>query len=157
MENTLRLIREQIGKEANAYSQYYIFSYWFYQRGFSKIFKFLNDTAKEELEHMDKFINYYNFFTNDIFFPEIVAKQIGTESALNIFISLLNLEKNNTISINNIAKTALSEGDMTTYNFLQFFINEQFDSEDKLTKIISSLENGVPLFDLNNHIEDYLK
>ena len=64
MDESLDLILKQTKNEANAYSYYYVLSFWFYENGFLKIYKWLSDQAKEELDHMDQFMKYYQYHIN---------------------------------------------------------------------------------------------
>jgi len=154
----IKLLREQIEKECNAFSVYYVYSIYFYEKGYDKIYEFLKKSSQEEFEHMDMFQKYYNFYTSDAFFPSITKKEKNENMSVeDIFLSILELEKKNSESINNLAITAIQYQDHRLYNFLQFFIKDQYESEDKLTKILYYIQNNVPLFELNQHIGEMLK
>lgn len=159
MDAVYDLILEQVKKEANAHSYYYVLSFWFLERGLNNIFKFLRDSAKEELEHMDKFMEYYNMHYTYAYFPEITEKDIYDkyQDPISIFRFILSLERQNTADINNIANHAIEAHDNETYYFLQFFIEEQRESEDKLTKILTLLEEGTAVYQLNAFFNEVIK
>ncbi|WP_185850841.1 ferritin [Blattabacterium cuenoti] len=127
------------------------------------IYNFLYDHSDEERKHMLKIIRYINkrgvySFLN--FKENRVEKEstffLKNESSLrDLFQILFEHEKKISKEINFLINLTLKEKDYFTYNFLQWFVEEQIE-EESITKIlldkisfIGEDKIGLYLFDLD--------
>ena len=75
---------------------------------------------------------------------------------LHLFQMTLSNERKVTNSINKIISKCKEVGDYTTENFLQWFVNEQREEENKFKEIIDNLkivgDNKVVLYEINKSL-----
>ena len=75
---------------------------------------------------------------------------------LHLFQMTLSNERKVTNSINKIISKCKEVGDYTTENFLQWFVNEQREEENKFKEIIDNLkivgDNKVGLYEINKSL-----
>ncbi len=114
-------------------------------KGFENWFKV---QYQEEVDHAMKFFDYINSrggratITN---FEEIENNYKDIMSVLN---EALSHEKLVSSKIHEVAKVALSEADLSSFSFIQWFIDEQVEEEETVSDIIASVErvDGVGLY-----------
>ena len=154
----INLINEQIWLENHASFYYLDLSIKFNLEGFGGMGKFFGQQSQEERVHMLKLIDYllekdgvptlpnYNFMEEN-------------EEKFNILLhfenSLLN-ERKVTNSINKIVSKCKEVGDYTTENFIQWFVTEQREEENKFKEIIDNLKiigsDGSGLYEINKEL-----
>lgn len=154
----INLINEQIWLENHASFYYLDLSIKFNLEGFGGIGKFFAQQSQEERVHMLKLIDYllekdgvptlpnYNFMEEN-------------EDQFNVLLhfenSLLN-ERKVTNAINKIVSKCKEVGDYTTENFIQWFVTEQREEENKFKEIIDNLkivgDDGSGLYEINKEL-----
>lgn len=106
-------------------------------KGFENWFKI---QYQEEVAHAMKFFDFINSrggcatVTN---FGDISNEYI---SLIDVLESALNHERVVTKKIQTIAKEALSSADLTSFSFIQWFIDEQVEEEETLSDIITDVK-----------------
>jgi len=156
----LKLINEQIWLENNASFYYLKLSIDFNDKGFNGISNFFLNQSNEEREHMLKLITYilekdatpilpqYNFMEDDT--PNF--------NVLSHFEDSLHNEQEVTNSINKLISKCKEVGDYTTENFLQWFVTEQREEENKFKDIINNLkiigDDGLGLYEINKELSN---
>jgi bacterioferritin B len=65
----------------------------------------------------------------------------------------LDQEVKTTEQINHLVSLAVAEGDHTTHNFLQWFVTEQVEEVDTMTKLLQTMEHAG---DNLLRVEDYV-
>jgi len=159
-KSILKLINEQIWLENNASFYYLKLSIDFSNKGFNGISIFFLNQSNEEREHMLKLINYvmekdatpilpqYNFMEDDT----------SNFNVLSHFEDSLHNEQEVTNSLNKLISKCKEAGDYTTENFLQWFVTEQREEENKFKDIIDNLkiigDDGLGLYEINKELSN---
>jgi ferritin len=105
--------------------------------------KWCSKSADEELEHSKKFFNYLAKRQAAIEVANIPApNQFNGEDLLGCFESALALEVETTAKIASLTRLALDMNDFMTLEELQWFNNEQADSEAEIVQILSDLSHA---------------
>jgi len=154
----LSLINDQIWLENNTSFYYLRLSVEFNDKGFSGISTFFLNQSNEEREHMIKLIMYVMEKDSSPALPQYNFMEEKEEhfNVLSHFENSLHNEKEVTNSINKIISQCKEEGDYTTENFMQWFVNEQREEESKFKEIIDNLkiigDDGVGLYEINKDL-----
>lgn len=157
-KEVLSLLNEQIWLENTASFYYLKLSKLFSVNNYFGISNFFLSQSNEEREHMIKLFTYileqesepivpnYNFMEDDELEFDV----------LNLFECSLENERKVSNSINKIISKCKEVGDYTTENFLQWFVVEQREEENKFKEIIDNLkiigDNRVGLYELNKSL-----
>jgi ferritin len=118
---------------------------------------FLNQ-SNEEREHMIKLFEYVLEQESDPIVPNYNFMDEGELefNILHLFQMSLSNERKVTNSINKIISKCKEVGDYTTENFLQWFVNEQREEENKFKEIIDNLkivgDDKVGLYEINKSL-----
>ncbi|WP_185873698.1 ferritin [Blattabacterium cuenoti] len=148
-------LKKQLNKELESSLLYLSMASWVeYKYGnLEGIYNFLYDHSEEEKKHMLKLIKYLNKrgAYADIVYQFNLKKSWNTLKEL--FQKLYKHEQKISDEINLLVDLSLKEKDFFTYNFLQWYVEEQIE-EEGLSKMIldkiNFLENdkgGLYLFD----------
>lgn len=95
---------------------------------------------QEEQTHKMKFYRYINERGGRIHFKDVKAPKHEWNSPLNVFEETLVHELRVTELINNLVELAMKEKDYATYQFLQWYVNEQVEEEANVVAIIENLK-----------------
>ncbi len=141
------LLNNQIALEMEASASYLAMASWCDQRELLNSKEFFYKQAEEEREHAMKIFTFVNDNGGAALSPQIQNVNNDFESLRSIYEASLDQEINVTQSIFNIFKSARKEDDFVTEIFLQWFITEQAEEEDKFRSIIDifDLMEGMPL------------
>ena len=157
-KEVLSLINEQIWLENNASFYYLKLSIDFNEKGFNGISNFFLTQSHEERDHMIKLISYVMEKDSLPALPQYNFME-DTEETFNVlshFEDSLHNEKEVTSAINKIVSKCKEVGDHTTENFMQWFVNEQREEENKFKEIIDNLkmigDDGLGLYHLNREL-----
>ncbi len=161
--NTIQLgLIKQLNRELESSLLYLSMASWVEKIGFEGICEFLYDHSNEERNHMFKLIRYINK-RNGNFYISINNKSLETSysSLKDLFQKLFQHEKDISEEINFLVELSSREKDYFTYNFLQWFIEEQIEEEALIKMILNKIEligedkSGLYLF--NKDIKKYHK
>jgi len=151
-------INEQIWLENNASFYYLFLSTQFNENGYNGISKFFLEQSNEEREHMLKLMNYLLEQDAQPIIPNYNFME-DLEEEFNIlthFQNSLYNERKVTKSINTIISKCKEVNDIQTETFMQWFVTEQMEEENKFKEIIDDLkiigDNGGGLFELNKQL-----
>lgn len=143
----------QIKTEAYSSQVYLSMACWAERNGYEGVSKFLYKHSDEERMHMLKLVKFINERGGNAVISEIDKPKSTYNSLEEVFKNLFEHETNVTNEINKIVHLCLQEGDYTTHNFLQWYVNEQLEEEalarsilDKL-KLIAGDKGGLYMFD----------
>lgn len=141
------LLNNQIGMEMKASASYLAMASWCDQRELLNSKEFFYKQAEEEREHAMKIFTFINDNGGAAVSPEIHNINNDFESLREIYEKSLEQEISVTESIFKIFKSARKQDDFVTEIFLQWFITEQAEEEDKFRSIIDvfDLMEGMPL------------
>ncbi len=134
------LLNEQIKMEAKASAMYLAMASWCDQQGFDHSAKYFYDQSEEEREHMLKIFKFINDNGGIAYSPEVPKVSHEYESILSLYKTALHEEIQVSKSIQNIFLTCRKENDVASELFLQWFINEQLEEEQKMRHAIRVYE-----------------
>ena len=112
---------------------------WAETNGYKGISKWLYAQADEERMHMLKIITYINDSTGKAIIPEFKQPPVSFSTVKEMFTEVLKHEQYITSSINEIVVKTLEEKDFTTYNWIQWFVTEQFEEESQVRDILDRI------------------
>lgn len=130
------LLNHQVQLEMHASASYLAMASWCEQRGLSNSTSLFYKQAEEEREHAMKIFTFINGNGGSAISPEIQNINHNFESLRTVFETSLEQEINVTKSIFHIFKQARKKDDFVTEVFLQWFVTEQAEEEDKFRSII---------------------
>ena len=133
--NMINKLNEQINLEFYSSNLYLQMASWCENQGLDGCNSFLRHHAQEEMEHMQKLFNYVNETGAMAIVGAIEAPPHQYDSVRDVFLATYKHECLVTKKINELAHTAFTEQDYSTFNFLQWYVSEQHE-EEKLFKTI---------------------
>lgn len=154
----LKLINEQIWLENNACFYYLKLSIIFSNEGFNGISDFFLAQSNEEREHMLKLVTYVLEKDGTPLLPQynFMEEDSSNFNVISLFEDSLYNEQEVTHSINKLVAKCKEVGDYTTENFLQWFVVEQREEENKFKDIIDNLkiigDDGLGLYEINKDL-----
>jgi len=154
-EEVVELLNSQIWLENRASFFYLKLSVEFYKNGYFGISQFFLNQSNEEREHMIMIFEYLKEQESEPVIPNynFLEEDEGEFDILCLFENSLAGEREVTISINKILSKCKEVGDYTTENFLQWFVTEQREEENKFKEIIDNLKiignNTLGLYEMN--------
>jgi ferritin len=156
-DKILDILNKQIKNELESSQIYRAMSCWLDDNGWIGASKYFFKSAQEELIHMDK-IYQYLFDRNCLAkVPTVGAVKQEYKDIKNILEESLEHEIEVTENWENIANLAKNEGDNTTYDFSQWFLNEQKEEEEKFRNLLFKINLDIPKWELDELFEDLIK
>lgn len=135
-----KLLNEQYHMEVFSAHLYLAMCSYFTDQDLDGFANFFMLQADEELAHARKQFDYLHEVDGKLKMGAIDAPQTDFDSMLSVFTLALDHEQKVTKSINQIAKASLEEDDFATYNFLQWFIEEQVEEEASMRSLIAKVK-----------------
>ena len=155
-KNIIEKLQEQVRREAMASAEYTTMASWCEVKGYQYSADFLYEHAKEEREHMLKLMHYINDRGGYALHPDIKDIKQDYTSLKEIFEIILKKEQSISYSIHTIVATCLQEQDYTTFNFMQWYVNEQREEEVLAKRALELFEvigeQGVGLYMIDKAI-----
>ena len=139
--DVMDLLNQQIVKEAHSSSAYLAMASWCDQNGLINSADFFYKQSAEEREHMMKIFKFINDNGGTAYSPEVKNILHDFNSLQEIFEAALDQEITVTKSIHAIVLKCRKVQDLNSEYFLQWFIQEQMEEEQKMRRILD-------LFDL---------
>jgi len=156
-EEIENLLNEQIKLEAHSSSVYLAMSSWCDDQGFAYSADYFSKQSEEERVHMRKLFNYVNDRGGKAISPEILNVPKDFESFRSVFETALEQEMEVTQSINNIADRCVKAKDYVSFQFLQWFLQEQIEEEYVARRILEMFdvigEEGTGLWEIDKHVQ----
>ncbi len=100
----------------------------------------------EEAGHATKVMEFLNDNSVAYDLPALRAATTRYTSAAQAAQTALDNERRVTAQFQEMSKVALEENDHTSYQFLQWFVNEQVEEERKVQGLIDLIASGINLF-----------
>jgi ferritin len=144
---------DQVNEEFYSAYLYLSMSAYFSQIGLKGFANWMRVQYKEEVDHGMKMFDYILSRGEDIKLQEIKEPPNKWDSPLQAFEETLKHEQHITDRINYLVDIAEEVKDRATYNFLQWFIDEQVEEEENDREIIERLKligdnrNGLFMLD----------
>ncbi|WP_113738210.1 ferritin [Blattabacterium clevelandi] len=158
-------LKKQLNRELESSQLYLSMASWVeYKYGsLDGIYNFLYDHSDEERRHMLKLIKYINkrggYVDNFNQSKYYIFEKISYNSLMDLFHQLFEHERKISLEINFLVELSLQEKDFFTYNFLQWYVEEQIEEEVLIKKILDKIEligedkGGLYLF--NHDIKNF--
>lgn len=139
-EKVLAGLNDQIGKEDYSSQLYLSMASWAEFKGYEGISSWLYAQAEEERVHMLRLVRYINERDGHAVVPGIETPPGDFGNVFDMFDKVLAHEKFISGSINEIVAVCIEEKDFTTWNWIQWFVNEQIEEEASARAIIDKLK-----------------
>lgn len=151
------LLNEQISREANSSSAYLAMASWCDQNSFPNSADFFYKQSSEEREHMLKIFRFINENGGNSYAPETSGVNHDFVSLQEVFETALDHEIRVTKSIHNIFGKCRKVNDFVSEQFLQWFVQEQMEEENKIRRILDMFDlmgtDGIALKLIDEKIE----
>ncbi|WP_185861984.1 ferritin [Blattabacterium cuenoti] len=131
---------KQLNREYESSQLYLSMASWVEKKGFEGICEFLYDHSHEERMHMLKLIRYINKRGGNVVIDNVCIKKITYGSLKELFKKLFEHEKKISNKINLLVELSLKEKDFFTYNFLQWYVEEQIEEEALIRMVLDKME-----------------
>ena len=143
-------LNEQINLEFFSSNLYLQMSAWCEDNGFEGAAEFMRKHSDEEMEHMKRLFTYVSETGGMPIIGTIEAPSDTYESLGDVFQRTFEHEQVVTKAINELAHTAFTTQDYSTFNFLQWYISEQHEEIKLFKGILDKIElignDGKALF-----------
>ena len=140
------LLVGQLGMELSAHQQYNGIAIYFERQSLNRWFKLFSDQALEEAQHARKIMTFLVDNGVDFDLPQVTKGPTHFGSALEAAQTALDSERNVSERFRAMATAALEDGDHTSFQFLQWFIDEQVEEERTAQAVVDLIASGVNLF-----------
>ena len=145
-DRVAKMLIEQIGHELRAHQLYMGMAVWFQRQSLDRWAKLFNDQSIEEAGHATKIMTFLIDNNVNYDLPALRSATTRYSSALEIAKAALENEQKVTGQFRDMSKAALDENDHTSYQFLQWFVEEQVEEERKVQGLIDLIDSGINLF-----------
>ena len=132
MDNKINeLLNKQINFEFYSAYLYLAMSTYFSEINMDGFAKFMKNQAKEELQHAQKIYDFLLLRNEKITYQRIEAPDTDWVNTQDVLEDAIEHEKTISAKINELYKSAKEYDDFATMNFLNWFIEEQLEEEEK--------------------------
>jgi len=143
-------LNQQINLEFYSSNLYMQMSAWCDDKGYEGAATFMRTHAEEEMGHMRRLFTYVTEAGGMPILGAIEAAPHEYESLKALFEETYEHERMITQKINDLAHTAFTNRDYSTFNFLQWYVSEQHEEEKLFKSIVDKIdlvgEEGQALF-----------
>ena len=133
-------LNKQIANEAYASSSYLSMASWCDKEGLRGCAGFFYQQSDEEREHMLKLVKYVNEVGGHAVVTEIKAPPSEYKSVKHVFEIALDQESEVTNQINKLVDLSFSAKDFASFNFLQWYVQEQVEEENLFRTILNIIK-----------------
>jgi ferritin len=130
----------QLNYEFYSSNVYLQMSAWAETNKYAGAAAFLKEQALEEQTHMLKFFDYINERGSMALIGKIDEPKVNYKSLHDMFKAILGHEKEVTKRIHEITQVAWEDKDLTTFNFMQWFVTEQHEEETQFEGILDKFD-----------------
>ena len=141
-----KLLIEQVGHELRAHQLYMAISTYFDRQSLARWAKLFRDQSVEEAAHATKIMDFLTDNNVSFDIPALKAASTRFGSAAAAAQTALDSEVAVSRQFQHMSSTAQAEGDHTSYQFLQWFIEEQVEEERKAQSLLDLVNSGINLF-----------
>ncbi|MFZ0390274.1 MAG: ferritin [Calditrichia bacterium] len=138
-KDVLDALNKQVAMEEYASRSYMSLGLWADQEGFEGTARFFYAQAEEEREHMKKIIKFILSVGGKPVISNYEERIPAGDSFKGLFETGLSHEEKVTRSIHKIVESAWGKKDYATFNFLQWFVEEQVEEEDMFRTILDKV------------------
>ena len=137
-----KAINKQIQLEISSAYSYLGMSAYFHHESLSGFAQWFQIQYEEELQHALRLFHYLIDREGHIKLEPINAPRGDYDSPLAVFQTAQKMEQDNTRSINELYKLAVSLSDHATISHLQWFLDEQVEEESNVGEALSLVERA---------------
>jgi ferritin len=130
----------QMTKEAHASQIYLAYAAWAAKQGYGGVANFLFRHAHEERNHMMKILEYILKRGAEVEVSPVPAPPENPVRLFDCFEKIFQHEVDNTKAIYEVAKISHIEEDWATWNFMQWFVNEQVEEETLAMNLLDKMK-----------------
>jgi len=148
-QNLIERLNKQIGIELYSSNLYLQMGAWCEANALEGCASFLIQHSEEEMGHMRRLFDFINVSGALVKIGTVKAPRSEFSSVVEVFEEIYQHEIHVTGEINALAKAAFVENDFSTFNFIQWYVEEQREEEhliktilDKI-KLIGDAENAL--------------
>jgi len=141
-----KLLIEQVGHELRAHQLYMAISTYFDRQSLTRWAKLYRDQSVEEAGHATKIMDFLTDNSVSFDIPALKSASTRFGSAAAAVETALDSEVKVSKQFQEMSSTAQTEGDHTSYQFLQWFIEEQVEEERKAQSLLDLVNSGINLF-----------
>lgn len=139
-KNIENALNDQVALEAFSSFQYLAMASWLDNNGFEGASKFIYAQAEEEKMHMQKLFFYINDAGGFAKAPAVEQPNHKYPSFGDLFSQILAHEGKVSASIHELVNLCLQEKDFTSFNFLQWYVQEQLEEENLFRTIVDKIK-----------------
>jgi len=136
-----KMLNEQVGHELAAHHSYLGMAAYFGLKNLDKWADIFHKQSLEERGHALKIVQFLVDVDAQEEIPALAAASVTYKSALDVVKAALANEQKVTAQFQAMAKAAIAESDFTSFQFLQWFIEEQVEEEATMEKYIALLSS----------------
>lgn len=149
-------LNEQIGREFKASQQYVAMAIYLDGSSLENLAKFFYLQAEEEREHAMKIVGYLNEVGERARVSAMPEPKAEFDSPLEVAEAALTQERAVTDAIHALVDEATERKDYTTFQFLQWFVDEQVEEEDTFSKLLDVMKAARDHIQVDNYVRHML-
>ncbi len=152
-----KALNEQVAHEAEASFRYLSMASWCEQQSLHGCAKFFYGQSDEERGHMMKIFTYLNDVGGNAIVPAIDKPKTDFKDICEVVSTSLKGEQAVTKAVHELSELASKDKDYATYNFIQFFVDEQREEETLFNDILDKINligmEGMGLYYIDKELE----
>lgn len=150
-------LNQQLELESYASFLYLSMASWCDQKAMEGCIQFMERQSEEERQHMLRIFRYINEMDGHALVPAVNQPPHDFGNIKSMFEQVYQHEQKVTASIHTLVELSQQEKDPTTYNFLQWFVDEQREEEALMRNILDRIkligEGPQSLYYIDKEIE----
>lgn len=123
-----KLVLEHTPRESGASFAYAAMALWANRQGMFQFEGWLWKNSREELDHRDKMLKYLNDFNCPVSLLDVRERKVGWADVGAVLTEIVAMETKVYEFIAEIVSKAAAVGDWNSFQFFQWFVDEQRDS-----------------------------
>lgn len=136
----LGILNEQVKNEAQAAQIFLSYGAWADEAGYEGVSNFLFRHSHEERNHMMKYMEYIMQRGGRVKITALDAPPADPKNLQDCLEKIFNHEVENTEAIYKITNLSMEEKDWATWNFNQWFVEEQIEEETMVMDLLDKLK-----------------
>lgn len=139
-EATIKLLNKQLNEEHYSANLYFNMAGWCSKQGLNGCAAFLNNHAAEEHTHLEKFSDFIKKAGGQPIISAMKEPEYDFKSVEEVFDKVVKHERYITALIKKLVDKSMDDKDYITLNFLDWFMNEQFEEENLFNDIMDKIK-----------------
>ena len=139
-EKTIKELNKQLNEEHYSANLYFNMAGWCSKQGLNGCAAFLNNHAAEEHTHLEKFNDFIKKAGGQPIIIAMKEPEHDFKSVEEVFDKVVKHERYITALIKKLVDKSMDDKDYITLNFLDWFMNEQFEEEGLFNNIMDTIK-----------------